>query len=337
MPRRPRTTEEDEQTVVDLADTAQLLRLGITQTGTGFDDESSNGSNPSVLLSASAPSSASELEGWDQGSANASAERRATLIWDPAVEDSEITDDPVRMYLREIGRVTLLTARDERVLARAMELQRRLDLIQEALEEEEGAKPTSCRTTKYVLVTLLPQRRVAEAVGKFLGLQPDMRLSTLLVNPELRTLIDGPHNEELLNYLSDTFDCEVADVQQMVVELSIVSALVPRELVDALAADPKFSKLESVIFKRGMDQRLSVYEFLFGSHYARIRGDGLRSERHLAEANLQTGCFGSQEVHRPRHVAARPYPGREYRADPRRGEVRLPKGLQVQYVRHVVD
>ena len=287
MPRRPRTTEEDEQTVVDLADTAQLLRLGITQTGTGFDDESSNGSNPSVLLSASAPSSASELEGWDQGSANASAERRATLIWDPAVEDSEITDDPVRMYLREIGRVTLLTARDERVLARAMELQRRLDLIQEALEEEEGAKPTSCRTTKYVLVTLLPQRRVAEAVGKFLGLQPDMRLSTLLVNPELRTLIDGPHNEELLNYLSDTFDCEVADAQQMVVELSIVSALVPRELVDALAADPKFSKLESVIFKRGMDQRLSVYEFLFGSHYARIRGDGLRSERHLAEANLR--------------------------------------------------
>ena len=38
----------------------------------------------------------------------------------------------------------------------------------------------------------------------------------------------------------------------MVVELSIVSALVPRELVDALASDPKLSKLENVIFKRGM-------------------------------------------------------------------------------------
>ena len=99
MPRRPRTTEEDEPVVVDLADTAELLRLGITQTETGFDDDSSNGSGPSVLLSASAPSSASELEGWDQGSAAASAERRATMIWDPAVEDSEITDDPVRMYL----------------------------------------------------------------------------------------------------------------------------------------------------------------------------------------------------------------------------------------------
>ena len=106
---------------------------------------------------------------------------------------------PVRMYLREIGRVTLLTARDERVLARAMELQRRLDLIQETLEEQEGAKPTACGITNYVLVTLLPQHKVVEAIGKFLGLPPDMRLSTLLINPDLRELIDGPHNEELLN------------------------------------------------------------------------------------------------------------------------------------------
>ena len=34
---------------------------------------------------------------------------------------SELTDDPVRMYLREIGRVNLLKAAEERMLARAME------------------------------------------------------------------------------------------------------------------------------------------------------------------------------------------------------------------------
>ena len=33
------------------------------------------------------------------------------------MEGAELIDDPVRMYLREIGRVTLLTAADERRLA----------------------------------------------------------------------------------------------------------------------------------------------------------------------------------------------------------------------------
>ena len=40
--------------------------------------------------------------------------------WDQEAEGTEVLDDPVRMYLREIGRVHLLTSRDERVLARKM-------------------------------------------------------------------------------------------------------------------------------------------------------------------------------------------------------------------------
>ncbi|MDD5127065.1 MAG: sigma-70 factor domain-containing protein, partial [Dehalococcoidales bacterium] len=37
------------------------------------------------------------------------------------VEGQEITDDPVRIYLHEIGRVHLLTAEDEKELAKQME------------------------------------------------------------------------------------------------------------------------------------------------------------------------------------------------------------------------
>ena len=38
--------------------------------------------------------------------------------WEPETESVEVLDDPVRMYLREIGRVRLLTSADERSLAR---------------------------------------------------------------------------------------------------------------------------------------------------------------------------------------------------------------------------
>ena len=41
--------------------------------------------------------------------------------WEPESESMEVLDDPVRMYLREIGRVRLLTSKDERILARKIE------------------------------------------------------------------------------------------------------------------------------------------------------------------------------------------------------------------------
>ena len=41
--------------------------------------------------------------------------------WEPEAESTEVLDDPVRMYLREIGRVRLLTSADERSLARKIE------------------------------------------------------------------------------------------------------------------------------------------------------------------------------------------------------------------------
>ena len=40
---------------------------------------------------------------------------------DEALDDLELVDDPIRLYLRQIGQASLLTAADERLLARALE------------------------------------------------------------------------------------------------------------------------------------------------------------------------------------------------------------------------
>ena len=44
--------------------------------------------------------------------------------WEPGSEDLEISEDPVRMYLREIGRTSLLSFKEERELARQLEGER---------------------------------------------------------------------------------------------------------------------------------------------------------------------------------------------------------------------
>ena len=57
--------------------------------------------------------------------------------WEAEAESLQVLDDPVRMYLREIGRVGLLAAKDERELARKLEGEKHLlALGKEILGEE---------------------------------------------------------------------------------------------------------------------------------------------------------------------------------------------------------
>ena len=68
-------------------------------------------------------------------------------------EEAEGIDDPVRMYLREIGKVYLLTADDEKHLARQMEEGLHIEAIEQEYVANYGHPPSAAR----VAVTLLEQ------------------------------------------------------------------------------------------------------------------------------------------------------------------------------------
>jgi RNA polymerase primary sigma factor len=191
------------------------------------------------------------------------------------------------MYLREIGRVNLLTAEDERVLARAMELEKRLIAIEDEIAEETGRQPTARITVLGLLNRLYRVRDAAIAVARFLGIPEEVRLSTVMHDPDMRILVDGPINEALVNYLSDTLQIEPEDAQKLVVELSIVTRLLPPEVIDVLDDDPPVNEIENEIANDGIEDKLGMYELLFHSHLSRVREESTKSQRHLAEANLR--------------------------------------------------
>ena len=71
----------------------------------------------------------------------AEEEREATQSGAVPLEDQEGIDDPVRMYLREIGKVFLLSAADEKHLARQMEEGQHIEQIEDAWRDEKGSEP----------------------------------------------------------------------------------------------------------------------------------------------------------------------------------------------------
>jgi RNA polymerase primary sigma factor len=206
--------------------------------------------------------------------------------WDEGLEGTEVLDDPVRMYLREIGRVHLLTSQDERILARKMEGMNRVLEVRQDLAEKRGRPVRACDIILTLLENLIEEAPFLTTLCEKLGLSGELSLSQLTDHPKLRAVLDGVFNPELVQSLSETLDIPTEQVGQHIVKVSLDSWVLPPEAVDALE-ECTMDELKGILANGQARESLEPLELLFRAHFERIEAEGYRSQRHLTEANLR--------------------------------------------------
>ena len=229
----------------------------------------------------------SELDMWEAARASDSA-TSITNALAQEVQESDLTEDTVRMYLREIGRVALLTAADEVVLARAVELAQRIEAIEKEIQGDiEVGTPDPFTVINDILTKLGPVGDTASAVAKYLGLKTPVTLGAILTDPDMRALIDGKREDELINYLSDALGVEPDEAHKLVVELSVVSRLLAPDMVDILGLNPALTDLPDHLVKPTFFAALRPLTPVLAAHILRVHEEGEKARRHLGEANLR--------------------------------------------------
>jgi len=201
-------------------------------------------------------------------------------------EELEVADDPLRMYLRQIGRVHLLTSEEEMALARSKEEK---DYIN-ALEKECSSKlmrPPSAADVVTALQERLEQAfPLLQAVEQQLALVPNEGLGKRISNPELRAALDRQLSEQLIEALSQRMDRSKSQVEQSLKDLSLVSSLLPPELSDIV--DGRLpTELGVLLHDTDFLNSLKPFEERFQRHLGGIRQKGRRAEQRLVEANLR--------------------------------------------------
>ena len=220
----------------------------------------------------------------------AKAKAEAKAAEEEAAKDldgTELIDDPVRMYLREIGRVTLLTAADERRLAQALGSSKHVEKIEKDIAAETGRPTRASDIVRALLTRIRESSDLVDALADHLAIDDAMTLEALLTNEKMRAGIDGMLDVEMLEAFGQRWNKDLLDVAQEIVQLSLNSRVLPEETLDVLGEDVPVKSLEDALEDADIDQRLESNELMFRMHFGAGKREGAHAQRHLAEANLR--------------------------------------------------
>jgi len=204
--------------------------------------------------------------------------------------EHEAIDDPVRMYLHEIGKVPLLTADDEKTLASRIEEAKYLDRIEEIYLQHHGEYPSVIDTVIYLLRHLLASRPLVSAVFRVLKITPTDSFYKSLSEPKLRAAIDGNINLEMVAAVAKSTRKNPTDVERGLVVLSTLSRLLPDELHKLIWEKTTWKQLETMVgqrVNRKFQNQLQEHAPQFRTHFNRVKRTARKAERHLTEANLR--------------------------------------------------
>jgi RNA polymerase primary sigma factor len=207
---------------------------------------------------------------------------------EPEVSDAELEegiDDPVRMYLREIGKVSLLTADDEKRLARAMEEGDYVTRHEDAHRAETGRNPRNVDVLARMMKDLWALRRPIDVIQKDLGLQK-LPAYELFAAPEFRKIVDAELDLEMVEKLKTALKLEQEDADKMPVRVSIATHVPKPEFVH-WAMDVMETKKKLVDPPDNLADKLNKKESDVRAHFQRLKDEGFAAEKRLTEANLR--------------------------------------------------
>lgn len=215
------------------------------------------------------------------------AEAAIQKAWEAGIESSEMIDDPVRMYLREIGRVSLLKAAEERVLARSMEGAKHIEQLREELTSPEGRPPRAWHIVLQLLKGFGDNEPLVKALANYRGLDAEINLGEMTSDSKLRAALEGDLPEEMMLFLGDALNRDPDEVRVAIQLFSLNSRLLPPEVLAELGEDATFDDVKSEIDEMEFTSKLKQNELVFHGFLAKVGNDGTQAQGHLAEANLR--------------------------------------------------
>jgi RNA polymerase primary sigma factor len=203
------------------------------------------------------------------------------------LEEQDVVDDPVHMYLHEIGKVRLLTAEDEKVLAKKMEQGKHIKEIKQGFLDKNGGVPSATEIILIMLKQIGQVPAVIRLLQEQLNLKPTTNLKDSALNPKLRASINTELDQQLVQNIAQQMNKSIPTTEQILINLSVNINLLPSEVLDAIGDGVSLADIDSLVTNAAFIESLQAYESQFQTYLNNIEQEAEKAEKHLTEANLR--------------------------------------------------
>jgi len=216
--------------------------------------------------------------------------KRILDLRDMESADHEVIDDPVHVYLREIGKVQLLTAKDEKILASKLEEAKYLKRIEDLYYQEYNHNASTTDIVIYLLRHLLASHPLIDTIYSQLDVPPENSFIKSVRNEKLEIAINSVIDQTLIKDISGDNEQDIPETEQKLVNISLSIRLLPPELISIIGEDMTWDEAEKLISEpvsAEFTNKLDSYSSQFKSFFERIKRTAEIAEKHLTEANLR--------------------------------------------------
>ena len=203
------------------------------------------------------------------------------------VDMREVADDPVRLYLHEIGKVHLLTAKDERSLAKKIEAAKRIKEVRQYYLHEYGESPSPTE----IVLTMIKEIGQEATTLRFLREELDLTATdSFLENiseAKWRDNIEGVIDQLLIQAIARKIDKPMPETEQLLINLVLNCSLLPEEVLSAIEDGTSMADIENLVTREDFIKTIQGYERQIQALLEKTKHDSDRAEKHLIEANLR--------------------------------------------------
>lgn len=199
----------------------------------------------------------------------------------------EVIEDPVRMYLKEIGRVSLLKAQQEKELARDREEGKFLNLIEKESVKMLDKPPSPAEMVVDLLRYIEINSTIIDASKTHLFPKSKIKLEEFFASPDLHKAIDNEIEPAMVDIVAKETGKGPREVEKILADFSLIISILPPLPIKDLSRLTQVSKIGNVISSPSFQSFLEKQKPQIQAHLQKVKEDADKAERHLIEANLR--------------------------------------------------